>query len=143
MDPLLPVLHATIDELDPELVVLRRDLHAHPELSRLERRTSRVVADRLRHAGLEPHELDGSGVVADLGAEHPAYRVALRAADQRVGQLLDAIQGRPSYPREHWTAVVVTDHGHLDEGGHGGMATRELDAHKGDEHDGQDGPGED
>ena len=79
MDPLLPVLHVTIDELDPELVVLRRDLHAHPELSRLEVRTSRVVAERLRQAGLEPHELDGSGVVVDLGAEHPTYRVALRA----------------------------------------------------------------
>jgi predicted AlkP superfamily pyrophosphatase or phosphodiesterase len=49
-----------------------------------------------------------------------AYRTALRAADQRVGRLLDAVRGRPSYPREHWTAVVVTDHGHLDEGGHGG-----------------------
>jgi predicted AlkP superfamily pyrophosphatase or phosphodiesterase len=43
-----------------------------------------------------------------------AYRTALRAADQRVGRLLDALPG------ERWTTVVVTDHGHLDEGGHGG-----------------------
>ena len=49
-----------------------------------------------------------------------AYRAALRAADQRVGRLLGTVRGRPSYPRERWTAVVVTDHGHLDEGGHGG-----------------------
>jgi predicted AlkP superfamily pyrophosphatase or phosphodiesterase len=49
-----------------------------------------------------------------------AYRVALRAADQRVGRLLDAVRGRPSYPRERWTVIVVTDHGHLDSGGHGG-----------------------
>ena len=27
---------------------------------------------------------------------------------------------RPSGPAENWTIVVVTDHGHLDEGGHGG-----------------------
>ncbi len=79
MDPLLPVLHATVDELDPELVALRRDLHAHPELSRMEVRTSGVVADRLRHAGLTPHALEGSGVVVDIGAEQPAFRVALRA----------------------------------------------------------------
>ena len=26
----------------------------------------------------------------------------------------------PSGPAENWTIVVVTDHGHLDEGGHGG-----------------------
>ena len=79
MDPLLPVLHATVDELEPELVGLRRDLHAHPELARLETRTSRVVADRLTAAGLHPTRLDGSGVVVDIGAAEPAYRVALRA----------------------------------------------------------------
>ncbi len=49
-----------------------------------------------------------------------AYLAALRATDQRVGQLLGAVLGRSSGPRERWTAVVVTDHGHLDEGGHGG-----------------------
>jgi amidohydrolase len=79
MDPLLPVLHATVDELESELVGLRRDLHAHPELARLETRTTRVVADRLSQAGLEPTLLDGSGVVVDIGAEQPAYLVALRA----------------------------------------------------------------
>jgi amidohydrolase len=79
MDPLLPVLHAAVDELEPELVGLRRDLHAHPELARLETRTSRVLADRLTAAGLRPNLLEGSGVVADLGATEPAYRVALRA----------------------------------------------------------------
>ena len=46
-----------------------------------------------------------------------AYRTALRAADQRVGRLLGAVS---SASREPWTVVVVTDHGHLDEGGHGG-----------------------
>ena len=49
-----------------------------------------------------------------------AYRTAARAADQRVGRLLAAVRSRPSYERENWTTVVVTDHGHLDEGGHGG-----------------------
>ena len=64
-----------------------------------------------------------------------AYRAALRAADQRVGRLVAAVRSRPSGasgasgpsgasgasgPRENWTIVVVTDHGHLDEGGHGG-----------------------
>jgi hypothetical protein len=37
-----------------------------------------------------------------------------------VGRLLDAVRSRPSYAREGWTIVVVTDHGHLDQGGHGG-----------------------
>ena len=46
--------------------------------------------------------------------------VAGHAADQRVGRLLGTILSRRSYQRENWTIVVVTDHGHLDGGGHGG-----------------------
>jgi len=46
-----------------------------------------------------------------------AYLTALRAADQRVGRLLGVAS---LSSRERWTMVVVTDHGHLDEGGHGG-----------------------
>ena len=49
-----------------------------------------------------------------------AYRAALLAADQRVGRLVAAVRSRSSGPEEDWTIVVVTDHGHLDEGGHGG-----------------------
>src|SRR5882724_9218862 len=48
------------------------------------------------------------------------YRAVLLAADQRIGRLAAAVRSRPSGPEEDWTIVVVTDHGHLDEGGHGG-----------------------
>ena len=76
---LLDAICASIDSLAPELVELQRDVHAHPELSRDETRTTAVVAERLRRAGVPLRELDTSGLVADLGAESPAYRVALRA----------------------------------------------------------------
>jgi Type I phosphodiesterase / nucleotide pyrophosphatase len=61
--------------------------------------------------------VDAAGHIAGAGA---VYRDAALAADRRVGRLLAAVRSRPSYPREAWTAVVVTDHGHLDRGGHGG-----------------------
>jgi len=61
--------------------------------------------------------VDIAGHVTGTGT---AYRTAARAADQRVGQLMDAVRFRRSYQRENWTIVVVTDHGHLDGGGHGG-----------------------
>ena len=61
--------------------------------------------------------VDLAGHATGSGA---AYRAALRAADQRVGRLVAAVRFRPSGPEENWTIVVVTDHGHLDEGGHGG-----------------------
>jgi predicted AlkP superfamily pyrophosphatase or phosphodiesterase len=49
-----------------------------------------------------------------------AYRAEALAADQRVGRLLAAVRSRPGYDRESWTIVAVTDHGHLEAGGHGG-----------------------
>jgi hypothetical protein len=61
--------------------------------------------------------VDITGHAVGAGA---AYREAARAADQRVGRLLSAIRSRRGFADEGWTVVVVTDHGHLDEGGHGG-----------------------
>ncbi|MHA6646121.1 hypothetical protein [Mesorhizobium sp. A623] len=37
----------------PDLVVLYKDVHAHPELSMQETRTAGIAADRLRKAGYE------------------------------------------------------------------------------------------
>ncbi|WP_461023188.1 amidohydrolase [Thalassiella azotivora] len=55
--------------LQDELLAFRRDLHAHPELSHEERRTTQRVADRLRAEGLEPRLLPGSGLVCDVGPD--------------------------------------------------------------------------
>ena len=78
-DALLADLRSSVSSSAPELVELRRDLHAHPELSREETRTTAVVAARLESAGITVRRLPGSGLLADLGAEQAAYRVALRA----------------------------------------------------------------
>jgi amidohydrolase len=78
-DLLLADLCASIDTLAPELLQLRRHLHANPELSRGEARTTALVDARLRAAGIGTRVLPVSGLVAELGAEQPAYRVALRA----------------------------------------------------------------
>jgi amidohydrolase len=75
-------LTSRVDELRAELVAIRRDLHAHPELARTEVRTTAIVADRLRAAGLVPHLLPGTGLVCDIGpgaAVTGRRRVALRA----------------------------------------------------------------
>lgn len=68
-----------------ELIEFRRDLHAHPELARQEQRTTALLAERLRAAGLEPRLLPaGTGLICDLGDESvpgDGYegRLALRA----------------------------------------------------------------
>jgi amidohydrolase len=77
-------LAATIDALAPtlehELIALRRDLHAHPELGRAEVRTTRLVRSRLERAGLHPRLLTGgTGLVCDIEGEDPTVTIALRA----------------------------------------------------------------
>jgi predicted AlkP superfamily pyrophosphatase or phosphodiesterase len=57
-----------------------------------------------------------------LGSE---FRQALLTQDRQLGVLLDAVAGRPDRAREQWTVIVTTDHGHRDEGGHGGVTDAE------------------
>ncbi|KQY64676.1 MULTISPECIES: amidohydrolase [unclassified Nocardioides] len=60
-----------------ELLEFRRDLHAHPELSWSEARTTEQVAARLEQAGLRVRRLPRSGLIAEVGESGPV--VALRA----------------------------------------------------------------
>lgn len=58
------------------------------------------------------------------GAAGQAYLDQIAVQDAYVGRLRAAIKARPTYGSERWT-VVVTDHGHLDAGGHGGSTIEE------------------
>ncbi|OGD24578.1 MAG: hypothetical protein A2Y56_13290 [Candidatus Aminicenantes bacterium RBG_13_63_10] len=76
-------LDAKIDEIvraiAPDIVALRRDIHAHPELSRQEVRTSALVAERFRGLGLEVREgVGGTGVLGVLRGAKPGRVVAFR-----------------------------------------------------------------
>ena len=50
-----------------ELLDFRRDIHAHPELSYEEFRTTERILGFLRNADLNPQALDGTGVVCEVG----------------------------------------------------------------------------
>lgn len=76
-NPATVTIESVVDKYADDLVDLRRDLHAHPELSWGETRTTGIVADRLAEAGLSVTRLGSTGLVADLGTEGPI--VALRA----------------------------------------------------------------
>jgi amidohydrolase len=76
--PLPADLAALVKGFDDELVAMRRDLHAHPELSWGEVRTTRLLHERLTASGLAPTVLrDGTGLLCDVG--EGARTVALRA----------------------------------------------------------------
>lgn len=75
-------INALAASLTAELLEVRHDLHRNPEISRDERRTTRIVADRLGLAGLNPVLLPGTGLICDLGpavARSGQQRIALRA----------------------------------------------------------------
>lgn len=76
--PLAPTLLRVVDDLVPELLTFRRDLHAHPELGFAEHRTTQRLRERLAASGLVPQDVGPTGVVVDLGDPDPARRVALR-----------------------------------------------------------------
>jgi len=77
-------LEETLAEALPELLLLRRHLHRHPELSGHEQQTAALVAGELRGWGWQVREGVGrTGVVAELGPGRrpdgtPAPLVALR-----------------------------------------------------------------
>ena len=71
----------SIRRFHSELTAIRRDLHAHPELSFTEERTSKLVADYLRKLGIETHTgLAKTGVVGVIpGKSKSGKGVGLRA----------------------------------------------------------------
>ncbi len=74
-------LKAEIDELVPDLIATRRDLHEHPELAFEEVRTSTIIAQRLHALGLDVQTgVAKTGVVGTLhGKEGEAKTLAIRA----------------------------------------------------------------
>lgn len=58
----------------------------------------------------------------------PGYTAAIERCDARLGVLLAAIDSRPARADESWTVIVVTDHGHVAAGGHGGESDEERTA---------------
>lgn len=62
----------------------------------------------------------------EYGARSPEYRASIATADAQVGALLGAIRNRPTFAEEDWLVLISTDHGHKDEGGHGGTTPEET-----------------
>jgi hypothetical protein len=100
--------------------------------------TFATADDRIADAA--EHHLSATGTAAELlfvylgETDEVAHRVgplcreyteALHVQDAILGRFLDAIRARPSFADERWTVLITTDHGHVDEGGHGGDSIEE------------------
>lgn len=75
----MPVIDRIADYAD-ELIAIRRDIHAHPELGMEEARTSALVAQLLEQWGITTHTGIGkTGVVGVLEGKQPGRTIGLRA----------------------------------------------------------------
>jgi predicted AlkP superfamily pyrophosphatase or phosphodiesterase len=59
------------------------------------------------------------------GTLEGSYFDAIERIDGLLSQLVETIRERNRVNREEWLVVVTTDHGHRDEGGHGGDTPQE------------------
>ncbi|GAC1341581.1 MAG: M20 family metallopeptidase [Acetobacteraceae bacterium] len=78
-DPQSAIAEAT-RAVEPRLIVVRRDLHAHPELAFEEVRTAGVIAAELTRLGIAHQTGIGkTGVVATIAGGRPGPTLAIRA----------------------------------------------------------------
>ncbi|WMT51690.1 MAG: amidohydrolase [Ferroplasma sp.] len=66
-------------EIEDYTVKIRRYIHAHPELSFKEEKTSEFIVTELKKMGLKPVRIAGTGVYADVLGEGKGKTVAVRA----------------------------------------------------------------
>jgi amidohydrolase len=78
-DPHRAVADAT-RAIEPRLIGIRRDIHAHPELAFQEVRTAGIVAAELARLGI-PHRtgVGGTGVVGEIAGGRPGPTLLIRA----------------------------------------------------------------
>ncbi len=72
-------IKAAVAEQRDELIALRRDFHAHPELGLKEFRTSRIIEDYLKALGIPTKRYLETGVVGVLKGGRPGKTIMLRS----------------------------------------------------------------
>jgi len=107
--------------------------HSEDEWTRVDDAVTDAGAQFLRahdgaHGSAAVVYLGGPDEVCHLVGVCPAYSAFIEASDARIGRLLAAVDARPTRANENWAVIVVTDHGHVDEGGHGGDTPEERTA---------------
>lgn len=109
----------------------RGQAHEQDEWQRADQAVTDATAAAI--SGLDPERdalviayLGGPDEVAHLVGCGESYRAMVTDSDRRTGELVEAIAARPD--AADWTVLVVTDHGHVEEGGHGGESDLERTA---------------
>ncbi len=74
------LLTSRVQAMEPALIAVRRDIHAHPELGMDAPRTAALVAAKLQRIGLSPRTgVGGHGVTAEIMGAAPGPTLLIRA----------------------------------------------------------------
>ena len=80
VNDLTALLEHRIETIEPALIAVRRDIHAHPELGMDTPRTAALVAAELTRLGLSPRTgVGGHGVTAEIEGGAPGPTLLIRA----------------------------------------------------------------
>ncbi len=127
-----PVIHPRVEQQYAGLHnVIVRDGETHG-YERIDAEITAVTLAKLRAAAFDVGfmyfcDADDAGHVHGL-VEGTGYGDALSRIDAHVSRIVDAVTHRAQTLGEDWLVVLTTDHGHLDEGGHGGDDPRERES---------------
>lgn len=72
-------IRTRVNELETELIALRRDFHMNPELGLEEHRTAGIIETYLQELGLEVSRMCGTGVIGMLRGDQPGKTLMMRA----------------------------------------------------------------
>lgn len=127
-----PVIHQRLEQQKAGLhTVISRDGETHGFVSIDAEITDFTLAALTSHrvpdvAFVYFCDVDDAGHV--YGARSEQYQAALARVDRHISRIRQAVQARADEHAENWLLVVVADHGHLDEGGHGGSTPEERNS---------------
>lgn len=98
---------------------------------RIDAEIASIATAALRQKGFDAGfvhfgEIDDASHIFGLAGDE--YRDAIRRVDTHVKKVLSEVSRRSDELGEDWLVVITTDHGHLDEGGHGGTTDRERES---------------
>ncbi|CAF3787203.1 unnamed protein product [Adineta steineri] len=115
------ILLSKVREMQSELISIRQDIHAHPEMAMTEVRTSALVAAKLKEWGITVTENVGlTGVVGTLKSLRPGDQTIALRAD------MDALQ----LNEQNDVSYISTKPGTMHACGHDGHTTMLLGAAK-------------
>lgn len=126
-----PVIHPRVEQQKAGLHnVIARDGETHgypsvdPEIRDIT--LAKLRADAFDAGFVYFCTVDDAGHIWGLMDDN--YRRAISDVDAHVDSITTAVAQRAQDTGEDWLVIVTTDHGHIDEGGHGGDSPEEREA---------------